>query len=382
MKADYFTFYLEASIVCILIFLILLINNRKYGTRTERQIWYDRTIVVHILYFTSDIGWAAILGGVLPRIRFLAILFNLTNYLLLGLIAYIWFMYMATCEEMNFRKVPRKIMLVTLPMWVSLTALIAVFAVSPDSLINSEAEPTVLYFIMMVSAPHFYLLSAVVFSMINARKADTPEERRQYRMLGFYPLSVAFFGLIQTFLLNAPMFCFGCTIMMLHFYIHNLQIRISVDALTELNNRGRVDRYMAQVRYRKQEPMYAVMLDINRFKQINDTFGHAEGDRALILVADTLRETAEEIRRPIFLGRYGGDEYCIFIQTDEEGVRELARIIREKLARRQKDSALLYELTVSMGYDLLRDEKDTMAACLARADEKLYAEKRKIGALR
>ncbi|MBR6705267.1 MAG: hypothetical protein IKI84_01125, partial [Clostridia bacterium] len=79
MQGDYFFFYTEANIVCILILLILLVNDRLHNTRQEKQIRFNWTIIAHIGYFISDIGWAAVLSGNLPRTRLLVGLFNFTN---------------------------------------------------------------------------------------------------------------------------------------------------------------------------------------------------------------------------------------------------------------------------------------------------------------
>ena len=78
MNLDYFAFYTEANLVCVAIFVILIFQNNSYGTRTEREIWFFRTGMVHIIYFLSDIGWAAVEGGMLPHIRFFSVLFWLT----------------------------------------------------------------------------------------------------------------------------------------------------------------------------------------------------------------------------------------------------------------------------------------------------------------
>ena len=91
MQLSYFFYYTESNIICIIILGILLIHNRKHSTRQEKQIWYDRTIIAHILYFLTDIGWAAVIGGELPRTRLIVILLNFLNYLFLGLMAYSWF---------------------------------------------------------------------------------------------------------------------------------------------------------------------------------------------------------------------------------------------------------------------------------------------------
>ena len=69
MQLDYFFFYTEANIVCIVILAILLVHDRFHSTRQEKQIWFNWALVVHILYFISDIGWAAVISGHLPRIR-------------------------------------------------------------------------------------------------------------------------------------------------------------------------------------------------------------------------------------------------------------------------------------------------------------------------
>ncbi len=71
MGFDYFVFYTEASIICVLILSMLLISDRSSSTRQEKQLWFTRAVVAFILYFISDACWAAMLSGLFPRIRFL-----------------------------------------------------------------------------------------------------------------------------------------------------------------------------------------------------------------------------------------------------------------------------------------------------------------------
>ena len=185
--------------------------------------------------------------------------------------------------------------------------------------------------------------------------------------------------MIQLLTLNAPTFCFGCTIMLLWFYIQHMQTLISADELTRLNNRCQIDRYMAQVRYRENVSLYTMMIDIDHFKQINDTFGHAEGDRALILVSEAIKQTCGQIKAPIFIGRYGGDEFTLIIQDpgEDDGYPEqVIGTLRAALSEKVRKNELPYLLEVSVGYDKLRDKNDTMKECLVRADEKLYMDKK------
>jgi hypothetical protein len=103
MGNDYFIFYTEASIICILILLMILINDRIYGTKQETQVWFNRVVVSFILYFVSEACWAAVLTDQLPRTRSLVELFNLTNYIIMSFSTFMWFMYMAAAENMAFR---------------------------------------------------------------------------------------------------------------------------------------------------------------------------------------------------------------------------------------------------------------------------------------
>ena len=384
MELGYFFFYTEANIVCILILALLLINDRLYGTKQEKQIWFNRTIIAHILYFVSDIFWAAVLSGQLPRYRSLVVLFNLNNFILMNLLAYAWFMYMAAAEELPLRNSRRQKMLCALPVVLSVAVMAVAYIMAPYFWISEEGELNIWYYPMMIAVPVFYLLAAFAISMVNARKADSRDKRNLYRLIGIYPLAVLGFGLFQTFALNAPLFCFGCTLMMLFFYIQSMETLISVDSLTRLNNRGQINRYMEQARYRENAPAWAMMIDIDRFKRINDTYGHAEGDRALKLMAEALKQACEHVSCPVFLGRYGGDEFAVFIQNPGEGEApgDFAETVGGLLRKKQQENRLPYDLNVSVGYDVLRDNDDTMEACLARADEKLYEYKRSRGTLR
>ena len=384
MTLDYFFFYMESNIVCIVILAILLINDKLHSSQQEKQIWFNRTLIAHILYFTSDIFWAAELSGQLPPSRLLVGLFNLLNYILLSLLAYEWFMYMAVTEDLPLRKSRKQRILWLLPMLISIVVIVIAYIAAPTFWISESGDLNDWYYPMMVAAPIIYLLSAFVFSLINSRKTESRDKKRLFLLIGIYPLGVLSFGLIQTFMLEGPLFCFGCTIMMTFFYIHSMQALISVDSLTRLNNRGQINRYMEQLRYRENMQLYVMMIDIDRFKEINDTCGHAEGDRALILVAEALRKVCGRVNCPIFLGRYGGDEFTIFIQNPEDGdlPEQVAEIIRSAIAEKQQENHLLYNLQVSIGFDALQGRNDTVEACLVRADEKLYEDKRFRGNLR
>ncbi len=378
MHGDYFFFYTEGNVVSIVILLILLIDDQLHNTRQEKQIRFNWTIIAHIGYFISDICWAAVLSGNLPRTRLLVGLFNFTNLVMMHLLAYEWFLYMAASENLDFRKSRRRRIQCRTPMILSVLAMVVAYVIAPEFWISKTGELNSLYYMMLILMPVLYMIAAFVISLRNARKTRSREDKKLYLLIGIYPLAIVVSGLIQTIFLNAPLFCFGCTIMMIFFYIQHLQTLVSVDSLTRLNNRGQINRYMDQVVYKDSVRNTAMMIDIDRFKEINDTFGHAEGDRALTLMAQALRQSVEGIDAPVFIGRYGGDEFTVFVQHAEgDGLpEEIISRIRALLETKQQQHKLPYDLMISVGYEDLKDKNDSMDACVIRADEKLYEDKK------
>jgi len=379
MGFDYFVFYTEASLVCVIILAMILITDRMFHTKQEKQIWFSRAIFAFILYFISDACWAAMLSGMFPKIRFFAVLFNYTNYILLSLMGYGLFAFIAVSGKMSFFNSIRNRRLCFIPVVVSVLFISIAYVTNPLFWINENNELNALYFPLMIAVPSLYLIAGFIISVAYALRSELREEKRRYLVIGSVPFGVMAFGMIQVVALNAPTFCFGCTIMWLWFYIQNTKALISVDDLTHLNNRGQINRYLEQIRYSEDSRVIILMIDIDRFKGINDRYGHAEGDRALVIVSDALRQTCDQINASVFLGRYGGDEFTIIIQNpiDEDHTERLITLLRNNLAEKRQENSLPYELDVSIGYDEVTDGNDSVYACMNRADEKLYIDKRR-----
>ena len=380
MAGNYFLFYAEASIVCILIFGILLLNDRLSINKPEKQIVFDYALIAHILYFISDTVWAGILGGRIPRTHTLVAVVNFSNFILLSAISYEWFLFAAVSERMPLSETKRGRLLFRLPFAVMTAVMVVAYLIAPSFWVSASGELNGLYYPMLLAAPLTYVAISCIQSLRQAKKAEVPAEHRLFLMIGLYPLAVVFFGVLQLTTLDAPLFCFGCTVMMLFFYIRSMEDMISMDPLTKLNNRGQLFRYAAQERSRRRDNVktYAVIADADGFKQINDNFGHAEGDRALVRIADALKNAAKPLRYPPFLSRYGGDEFVLIVYAEQsEEVERLIEDIRRSLSQAGADNALPYQLSVSVGYAEWETGHVSFQDCLQRADAGLYVEKRR-----
>jgi two-component system cell cycle response regulator len=146
------------------------------------------------------------------------------------------------------------------------------------------------------------------------------------------------------------------------------------DALTGLLNRyglqRALQRELAEAR-RYARPLSCLLLDIDFFKAVNDTYGHAAGDTAL---AQAARALTESVRGSDVVCRYGGEEFLVLApETGLEGARALAEKIRMAFSSRLfGDSAQhVFPLTLSVGVAQLGDA-ESGNDMIARADEALY----------
>ena len=379
MMSSYFIYYTEASIVCVIIFGIMLVWDLFSIDKQEKQIKYDHALIAFMLYFVSDALWAAVIAGMLPRNRFIVVTTNFLNCILMAAITYRWLIYVMAVEQIPKRDKPLTRFVILIPFLLSTAALIFTFLFAPDLLLSSDLELQPLYSVFLIAVPIIYLVAILDHAMKRAIAAESLFERRNHLVVGLFPLLVVFGGLAQVIVMSeTPIFCFSSTILMLIFYIGSMKTQISTDPLTGLNNRGQLANYVAQKSniHHENRLTIVIMLDINDFKLINDTYGHAEGDRALILVSNALKEVVRNHSIPMFLARYGGDEFILVAHpTSESEIDAIICEIRERIEARCRMEGTPYTISIGAGYDKLAGETDTFQKCMQRADEKLYEDK-------
>ena len=154
--------------------------------------------------------------------------------------------------------------------------------------------------------------------------------------------------------------------------------RLSVtDPLTEAYNREFLQQRLPRAvehADRRGEPLAVAMIDIDHFKEVNDRFGHAVGDRVLAEVAGRLRAA---IRAGDLLVRYGGEEFLVLLPgSDASKAAEIAERMRLKLESDpiQTEGAAI-EVRISVGVAEHRHNADTASQLVRRADTALYAAK-------
>lgn len=215
------------------------------------------------------------------------------------------------------------------------------------------------------------LLTTLAVSIRTCRNEISRERRYESHYLvhcdAIVLCGMVFQHILEDWWVAAP--CLALAILFIYLNTQNRQI--TTDALTGLNNRREFDQQIV----RKAEQFHGenwgiLMLDVDEFKVINDTLGHAVGDEALWEVADILRRTLGEERT--FLARYGGDEFAVIGAWESEAEIHMAIMkVEEEAARFNEQSGKKYKLSLSIGYAMWK-EVGMLEGLVEKADERMY----------
>lgn len=148
---------------------------------------------------------------------------------------------------------------------------------------------------------------------------------------------------------------------------------IFMDRLTGLYNRVYLEFLQKQADKKNNVWGSGIMIDLNGFKQINDKYGHSEGDAALIIVADLLKKSFYEYG---VVTRYAGDEFIVILNTtDEQVVQSLIEQAKKNFEEENKTNNKPYQLSASMGYAVSNLSVETIDDFMNRIDKQMYQDK-------
>jgi len=200
-----------------------------------------------------------------------------------------------------------------------------------------------------------------------------------FHNLMLYPIMPIIGGVLQNFIYGTNLF-WPATVISVFITFVNVQNRqIDSDYLTGAFNRSSLQEYLATLvrKANAKRSFAAIMLDLDHFKRINDSFGHLAGDQALI---ETSRILHASVRKSDFVARFGGDEFIVILDTGDEAELEL---VASKISANMEAANSLekpFTLSASMGkavFDLERD--GNLDIFLHRLDRLMYEDKARSG---
>lgn len=359
----------------LLILFIIFLQALKTMDRTNRQdrvfLWLmGATVIIIVFDMVSRFRDLANQWSIGP-------LSNVATFLLFAfhhIIALTWVLYIDT--QLNFSPKRTKIIryFVVSVMILQFLATILNLKYHFFYQINEAFE--------YARGPFYYIVTIVTFSILIAAyvllflNIKHVEKKYVVPLVAFAAPPVA--GVILQFIFVGSSFMLPGVIISIFILFLRIQTRsIYTDYLTGANNRKRLDRYLNErISYANDKKTFSgILLDVNNFKNFNDTFGHDLGDIVLQEAVDVLKSA---LRTNDFVARYGGDEFCIILDiSNQKDLEKAVQRIRDKVMLYNQVNTHDFELSFSMGYAVYDgSHKLRCDEFIKILDQKMYLDKK------
>lgn len=367
--------YIEIDIFAILVLAIILFYSPVRLLNPAQRVF--RTLLLFtILAILLDIATWAASGASISGTRIWNYVFNDLYWSAALIPCYIGMLYcLIQISEETFRKWR---IIAAIPLFYGFFMIFLnhwtgwIFTISSDGMYHRGL------FFLTVGGISYLHMGISAFLMFWESLRVSYGERTKFRMLGLFMFFPFLGSLLQVLVYGVSTIwpSITLTILMCSLFIQNGNA--TTDALTRLNNRGRFDAY-ADWKWNAlgdSETFWLIIMDIDHFKKINDTYGHAEGDRALARCAEALRAVMP--KKSGFLARIGGDEFAVILcGVDEAFVTDFIRQAQSAVHSTCGQNSSGYCLDVSAGYAGTRGgERRDFAKLFSAADEMMYQAKK------
>ena len=375
--------YLEINAFALV--LLLIVRIRTLGiSKMVAQRNFSMALDSEFLCILSDALCVLASRGILPHSPVLLLGLKTLYFFTTTLMCFFWFLYFEHMQHARFVEDRRRVALSTGLVWVMGTLLLAnwftgfLFSVDADGAYHRGP-----LFALQYLLAYAYVFFTCGRALIRSFQKAYLGERHLLRMLALFPVGPALAGMVQFVFPQLPLACAALALETLLLYLTWVDQMISIDPLTHLNNRKQLAYSFDQWAHGDSAvPLTLFMVDANKFKGINDQYGHLQGDAALVRIAEALRRACAAMRHRTVIARYGGDEFVVLTwEEDPQALAELDARIREILARLNREADAPYELSVCIG--AARSTPGcTLAQLIQQADEALYEEKSKVSSPR
>ena len=344
--------YAEIYLICIIITWLCLywVTRRSSGSASER--WLHITLVAFLVshganfLFTLFNGARLIPGLVYP----LSYFFKTAYHLSLCVGVYAWCGYAdVECRGQLFTT-RKKQLLAALPLLALAVLIISnlwthqLFTIDDG---EAYARSGLFHLEMWLLIG---ITGAFAIKLILRRNSETDPIKRSHMMLvASFPLCLLIAWVLSFLGEGVPVINVAVTIELLCLFMGTSTQQISMDKLTQVNNRQNLLGFLDYKLLNHDEKIFLLMMDLDYFKTINDTYGHLEGDDALIRAATALKMACGDFKRRPYIARYGGDEFIVVIESTKPEAETLIARIRESLDTLNKQANRPYELKFSIG---------------------------------
>ena len=372
------------QMVFLMLDLFILTNTGRNIARKSEYTWFYVLIITHMVYLLLNNVWTMSEYDLIKLPRNVLLVVCTISLWTVTACATAFFMF--TVEKLNIKHLRRGAgrWLSWLPAAFS-TLTIASSAWTGQVFYLDERGSFIhgpMYLPMMISVSLYLLIIATV-SFINILRKKTSFLRKANATMLVSVLVIIAFVVVDGFLATASILPAAIFSVIVGIFITMQVANINSDALTGMNNRRKAEEYLSDriKNVSEKKPIYLYMGDLNSFKQINDTYGHAVGDEALILCSQALKQTTD--RYGGFAARYGGDEFLISWQPDKDTDPDPDALIGDvNILLRELSADKPYKLMMTAGHVGCTDPKEPLVSYIRQADALLYQRKSAANILR
>lgn len=360
---------LTANIISILLIGTLYLANRQKAEYNRDMRLLQQMMVTIGIANISDCCVYYLAGSSNIVIKVLVFLSGSGLFLGNVMIGYLWAKFIMVHMNIPFsdirRNIYRTIGLISIVLLVINIFYPLVFSVS-----DGRYQRGFAYIIFLIFAA-FYILDSLYLYVKRVKKNGS---------LKLFPVHIFLIPVIlgvviQTFFVEIAITWTSIAISVAGIMTALKNEIIFTDCLTGLYNREYLKFLHKRACNKKDCWVSGIMIDLNGFKQINDNYGHAEGDLALCIVADLLLKSFSEYG---VVTRYAGDEFVIMLNTtDDQLIQKIIKSAKKNFVTENEKNDKLYQLSASMGYAITNLSNETIDDFMNRIDEQMYQDKMK-----
>ena len=367
--------YLEINIIGLCLLLAVLFNQHQAVGSSSLQRHFSRLVYATIIMLLIDTACWLLDGTTFPYARTANTIIETLYFFFNILIPFLWVSYVEIALSKNQRVTRRRLEMLAIPLVILCTLLFVnlrtetVFSIDENNIYHRNHG-----FLAYAVLSYLYLGYASLRTFAAARHAGWSEDKKHYTTMSLFVILPAVGGFIQILFFGVTLIWVFVAISILLMYIDSLNRQISTDPLTGINNRRELTKYlMREMRDPSGQSLLAlIMMDVDNFKCVNDTYGHYYGDYILVSVSDILKVSCQDTLA--FLARYGGDEFCIVYPAETlQAVDAMVETIQANISRWNREHQEPIALGLSIGYALWDSESGCNAEALYnQADQQMY----------
>jgi diguanylate cyclase (GGDEF)-like protein len=298
---------------------------------------------------------------------------HIVNFIGLPATALSWIFYILRELSYGIKNRPGIVALLAIPICISIGLTIGSMFTSLYFYVDMNNVYTrgPLFFVHVIVNYSYLLIGLAI--VIAQKKKIAPSE---FVPMLLFPIPPIIGGIVQTLFYGTNIVLPMLVMSILMIFIFIQTRRVVTDYLTGLNNRRQYEKYIASIRLSGADGKLAGMqIDIDNFKNVNDTYGHYLGDEVLVGIAKLLQDTFD---KQDFIARTGGDEFVIFFNVDK--ARTISNVIKkflDLLHKYNETSSYPFKIECSYGVDLFHHQKhQTIRSFIAHLDSLMYRQKR------